>query len=391
MKTLIQNVRIIDGSVKPGSLLLENDKIVDILPVQTELAVDTVIHGNELYAAPGLIELHSHGSGGHDYMDGTQAAYHGAAEMQLIHGVTTLLPTTVAASKEEYLRTLDAFRLAKDARKNRQCLYGMHFEGPFFPTQRAGGMDLRYISAPAPALYEELIAYAPGCIARWTAAPELPGIDRFGDYLVQHGILPSIGHTDATIRDIAAAKPHGFRHVTHLYSDMSTVTRESGFRILGTLESAYAMDDLWVELIADGCHLPPDLFRMIYKLIGPERLQLCSDSIRPAGTDETENVIVGSLESGVRGIIEDGVAKFPDRSAFYGSIALGNDLIRTAVEKVGIPLPEAIRMMTENPAKILNLHHKKGFLRPGYDADIILFDGHIDIHRVLYAGKTVVE
>ena len=267
----------------------------------------------------------------------------------------------------------------------------MHFEGPFFPVQRAGGMDLRYISDPDPDLYEALAGYAPGAIARWTAAPELSGIDRFGDFCLAHSILPSMGHTDATIREVRFAKEHGFRHITHLYSDMSTITRESGFRILGVLECAYAMDDLWVELISDGCHLPPDLFSMIYKLIGPERLQLCSDSIRPAGTDETENVIVGSLESGVRGIIEDGVAKFPDRSAFYGSIALGNDLVRVAVKKVGIPLADAIRMMTENPAKILGIEDRKGHVRRGYDADLILFDENIDIRRVLYAGRTVIE
>lgn len=390
MRTLLKNVRIVEGSVRAGSLLLEDGKIRGVLPVQTELEADAVIDGKGRFVSPGLIELHSHGSGGHDYMDGTQAAYHGAAEMQLQHGVTTLLPTTVAASKGEYLRTLDAFRTAKAARSDRQCLYGMHFEGPFFPEQRAGGMDLRYISPPDPSLYEELTEYAPGCIARWTAAPELPGIERFGDFCQKAGILPSMGHTDATIREVRKAKAHGFRHITHLYSDMSTITREKGFRILGVLECAYAMDDLWVEVITDGCHLPPDLFRMIYKLIGPERLQLCSDSIRPAGTNETENVIVGSLESGVHGIIEDGVAKFPDRSAFYGSIALGNDLIRVAVQKVGIPLPEAIRMMTENPAKILGIDHQKGHIREGFDADLMLFDENIDVCSVFYAGKEVI-
>ena len=391
MSTLIKNVRIVEGSIAEGSLLLSDGKIRAILPARTELAADTVIDGNGLYAAAGLIELHSHGSGGHDYMDGTQVAYHGAADMQLKHGVTTLLPTTVAASYEEYLRTLDAFRTAKEARKEKQNLLGMHFEGPFFPVQRAGGMDLRYIQPPDPALYEALVEYAEGGIARWTAAPELDGIDRFGRYCKAHGILPSIGHTDATIRNVRAAKENGFCHITHLYSDMSTITRESGFRILGVLECAYAMDDLWVEIIADGCHLPPDLFRMVYQLIGPERLQLCSDSIRPAGTNETENVIVGSLESGVRGIIEDGVAKFPDRSAFYGSIALGIDLIRVAVQKVGIPLPQAIRMMTENPAKIIGIDACKGHLKEGYDADVILFDDALELKRVLYKGRTVID
>ena len=388
-RTLLQHVRIVDGSVRPGNLLLENGKILAVLPERCEVAADTVMDCGGLYASAGLIEMHTHGAGGHDFMDGTQEAYNGACDAHLRRGVTTILPTTVAASREEYHRTLDAFRTAKAARSDRQCLLGMHFEGPYFPVQRAGGMDLRYISEPIRETYMDLIEYADGSIARWTAAPELPGADQFAEECVKNGILPSIGHTDATIRDVRRAIEHGFCHVTHLYSDMSTITRESGFRVLGVLESAYTLKELWVEVIADGCHLPPDLMKMIYSFIGPERLQLCSDSIRPAGTDAKE-VIVGSLENGIRGIIEDGVAKFLDRTAFLGSIQLGMDLVRTMYQKVGAALPDAIRMMTENPAKILHIDDHKGRLLPGYDADVALFDETLAVRHVFYGGIKVV-
>lgn len=181
-----------------------------------------------------------------------------------------------------------------------------------------------------------------------------------------------------------------YTHITHLYSCTSTITRRGGFRILGVTESAYALDGLTVEVIADGCHLPPDLMQMIYRLIGPERLQLCSDSIRPAGTGEAGEVIVGSLENGVRGVIEDGVAKFLDRSAFLGSIQLGTDLVRTMYRRAGVPLPQAVRMMTENPARILRIDDRKGRLLPGYDADIILFDEDVRVRRVFYRGNPVI-
>lgn len=389
-RTLIRDIRIVDGSVRPGSLLLEDGRILAELPPQAEAPADAaVFDGEGLYACAGLIEMHTHGAGGYDFMDGTQEAYSGACEMHLRHGVTTILPTTVAACHEEYHRTLDAFRAARDARADRQCLLGMHFEGPYFPEQRAGGMDLRYITPPVRGVYMELIEYADGSIARWTAAPELPGAERFADDCVKHGILPSIGHTDATIRDVRRAMEHGFCHVTHLYSDMSTITRESGFRVPGVLECAYMFGGLWVEIIADGCHLPPDLLRMICSLIGPDRLQLCSDSIRPAGTDEKE-VIVGSLENGVRGIIEDGVAKFLDRSAFLGSIQIGMDLVRTVYRESGVSLPDAVRMMTENPAKILHIDDRKGRLLPGLDADITLFDEEIRTRCVFYRGRQVI-
>lgn len=390
-RTLIRNVMIVDGTVRAGNLLLEGGKILSVLPPCFEPPATTVIDGEGLYASAGLIELHAHGAGGHDFMDGTQEAYDGACETHLRHGVTTILPTTVAASDREYRRTIDSFREARRSRADRQCLLGMHFEGPYFPPQRAGGMDLRYIMPPQRQAYLELMAYADGCIARWSAAPELSGAEQFAADCLANGILPSIGHTDATIRDVRRAIKAGFRHITHLYSDMSTVTRESGFRVPGVLECAYLFDELWVEVIADGCHLPPDLMRMIYRLIGPERLQLCSDSIRPAGTDEVGEVIVGSLESGVRGIIEDGVAKFLDRSAFLGSVQVGVDLVRTMYQKVGVSLAESVRMMTENPAKILRIDDRKGRLLPGYDADILLFDGDVRVRRVFYQGNPVVS
>ena len=389
-RTLIRNVMLVDGDVRAGNLLLEEGKILAVLPAGFAPPAPVVVDGEGLYASAGLIELHTHGAGGHDFMDGTPEAYEGACEMHLKHGVTTILPTTVASSDAEYRRTIDSFRQAQRDRSQRQCLLGMHFEGPYFPPQRAGGMDPDYIMPPRRQAYLELMDYGSGCIARWTAAPELPGAERFAADCLANGILPSIGHTDATIRDVRRAMEAGFRHVTHLYSDMSTVTRESGFRVPGVLECAFLFDELWVEVIADGCHLPPDLMQMIYRLIGPERIQLCSDSIRPAGTGEAGEVIVGSLENGVRGVIEDGVAKFLDRSAFLGSIQLGTDLVRTMYRRAGVPLPQAVRMMTENPARILRIDDRKGRLLPGYDADIILFDEDVRVRRVFYRGNPVI-
>ena len=389
-RTLIRNVMLVDGDVHAGNLLFEEGKILAVLPAGFAPPAPVVVDGEGLYASAGLIELHTHGAGGHDFMDGTPEAYEGACEMHLKHGVTTILPTTVASSDAEYRRTIDSFRQAQRDRSQRQCLLGMHFEGPYFPPQRAGGMDPDYIMPPRRQAYLELMDYGSGCIARWTAAPELPGAEQFAADCLANGILPSIGHTDATIRDVRRAMEAGFRHVTHLYSDMSTVTRESGFRVPGVLECAFLFDELWVEVIADGCHLPPDLMQMIYRLIGPERLQLCSDSIRPAGTGEAGEVIVGSLENGVRGVIEDGVAKFLDRSAFLGSIQLGTDLVRTMYRRAGVPLPQAVRMMTENPARILRIDDRKGRLLPGYDADIILFDEDVRVRRVFYRGNPVI-
>lgn len=387
-RRIIRDAKVVTDKVTRASIMIEDSIITGIEEGNFQPRDDDqVIEANGLYAAPGFIELHSHGAGGADFMDGTIEAYDTACDMHLKHGVTTILPTTVAASVDEYLATIEAIKKAKGLRASKQNLQGLHFEGPFFPMQRAGGMDERYICDPSPELYERLIDAADGVIARWTAAPELKGAEQFGDYCTKHGILVSIGHTNATIRDVRRAKEHGFRHVTHMYSDMSTITRESGFRVLGVLECCYTMKDLWIEVISDGCHLPPDLFRMIFDLIGPERLQLCSDSIRPAGTDAKE-VIVGSLGNGIKGIVEDGVAKMLDRTAFLGSIALGNELVKRTMNGAGIQITDAIRMMSTNPARILGLENK-GEIKVGKDADIVLLDESIDVAKVLYRGSVV--
>lgn len=389
MKKLIRNVRIIDGGeIAPGSLLIENGKIAGVLPAD---AIPTNIEteeGNGLYACAGFIDTHTHGAGGADFMDGTPEAYQTACRMHLIHGTTTIIPTTLAASNEEIIRSIQAFRSVKAKLNENQFVPGLHLEGPYFAMAQKGGQDPRYIRNPDPDEYRAFVELADGAILRWSIAPELPGAMEMGDYLCGFGILPSIGHTDATYDVVKEAIRHGYTHVTHLYSCTSSIIRKGGFRILGVTESAYCFDSLTVELIADGCHLPPELLRMIIKCKGVDRIALITDSLRPAGLNVTETKI-GSDEDGRYCIIEDGVAKLPDRSAFAGSIATADRLVRTVWKKAGIPLADTIRMMSENPAKIMRINDRKGRLLPGMDADIVLFDEEVCVRDVFYMGKRI--
>ena len=196
-------------------------------------------------------------------MDGTVEAFLGACRMHLSHGTTTILPTTLSASTGELVRSIAAFKEARALMAQEQCQPGMHLEGPYFAMNQKGGQDPRYIRDPDPAEYRRIVELADGAIVRWSIAPERHGAMEMGDYLTAHGIWPTIGHTDATYDDCVEALRHGYTHITHLYSCTSTITRRGGFRILGVTESAYALDGLTVEVIADGCHLPPELLRMI--------------------------------------------------------------------------------------------------------------------------------
>lgn len=387
-RTWIDHIRIVDGgAVTPGALLLEDGRIRAVLG-QGEAPSDAArIEGNGMYASAGFIDLHVHGAMDHDFMDGSLEAYRACCDLHLCHGVTTMLPTASTGPLELFRRVIDNLRLAREERRDIQCLPGIHIEGRYIAPARHGGMDRRNIVPPDPAEYIPLIEYAAGDIARWSVAPELPGSFAFGDYCAERGILLSAAHTDATYREIREAMAHGFRHLTHFYSDMNTVTRQSGFRVMGAVEAGYDLPELWIEVIADGCHIPPELLGYIYRHIGPERMHLVSDCIRPAGL-AGPIVDVGEDGRALKGIIEDGVVKFLDRSAFHGSIAQGDMLVRMAHERCGVPLPDCVRMMAENPARIMGLT-QKGRLLPGYDADIVLFDERIHIQSVYYRGRQV--
>lgn len=338
------------------------------------------------YLSPGFVELHSHGAGGSDFMDGTPEAFATACRTHLLHGTTTLLPTTLAATREEILRSIDSFRAAREALAGKSLhLHGLHMEGPYLSKAQCGAIDPAYIRPPQPEEYEYFLSYGRGAIARWTLAVELDGAARFAERLLEEGILPSVGHSNATYAQVLDAFRHGVTHTTHLYSAMSTIVRRGGFRFSGVLESAFCIPEMPVEIIADGCHLPAELLEMVYRVKGADRVALTCDSMRCAGQDVQESVL-GSLENGQRVIIEDDVAKLPDRSAFAGSIATDDRLIRVMYRSAGVPLYDAVRMMTETPASIIGIAGSKGSLAAGKDADLVCFDENIDISGVMVGG-----
>ena len=385
---------VLPDRAAPGCLRVENGAVTHVLdrPWPGENAAGTDLGGQ--YLAPGFVEIHAHGAGGADFMDGTLEAFLTAAETHLRHGVTTLFPTSVAAGPDSVMRFLRAFQKVKSSlmlagdMSAGHIMPGVHLEGPYLSMEMRGAIDPRYIKPPDPAEYEALLEFARGGIRRWTAAPELPGTLAFGDALAKRGILPSIGHTCANYAEIKEAFRHGFTHFTHLYSAMSTITRRSGFRITGAIESAYILEDATAEVIADGCHLPLELLHYAYRAKGADRVCLTTDSMRCAGTRAARSVI-GSLEDGLPVVIEDGVAKLPDRSAFAGSVATADRLLRTALE-AGIPLHDAVRMMSLTPARVMGLDSELGSIAAGKQADLVVFDDAIEIQNVMKRGTWII-
>ena len=348
-----------------------------------------LIDASGKYVSPGFIDLHTHGGGGHDFMDATEEAFIGAAQAHAKHGTTALMPTSQAASDEEMDALFTCYENVRNNGTGGAQLLGLHLEGPYFAFNQKGAQDPRYLQNPSQEHYGPILKRGEGLIARWSAAAELPGALEFGRTLREKGILPSIGHSDATDEEVLAAMENGFTHITHLYSTMSTIVRKGGYRYPGLLESAYLFPGLTAEVIADGCHIPPRLLRQAYLSLGPERLCLVTDSMRAAGQGDGPSIL-GSLKNGQDCIVEDGVAKLPDRSAFAGSVATADRLVRTMVYKAGTTLCDAVRMMTLTPARIGRISHK-GLISVGYDADIVIFDENIQIEKTIVGGETVCE
>lgn len=348
---------------------------------------DEIINAGGLYVSPGFIDMHTHGAGGYDFMDGTVEAYLGAAKMHAKHGTTSLLPTTLTSTNEELLKTFSIYKEAKAKNTEGASFLGLHLEGPYFAYGQKGAQDPKYLRNPEPEEYNAILE-ASDDIMRWSLAPELKGAIEFGKVLRSKNILPSIAHTDAICEEVEEAFDAGFTHVTHLYSCMSTITRRNAYRYAGALEATYLIDEMTVEIIADGVHLPKSLLRYVYKFKGPDKIALCTDSMRGAGMPDGESIL-GSLQGGQKVIIEDGVAKLPDRTAFAGSVATADRLIRTMIGLADVPLEEAIRMITLTPARILKIDKTKGSIEIGKEADLVLFDKDININTTIINGKVV--
>jgi N-acetylglucosamine-6-phosphate deacetylase len=168
------------------------------------------------------------------------------------------------------------------------------------------------------------------------------------------------------------------------------VTRRNAFRFAGVIESAYLLDDMDVEIIADGVHLPAPLLKLIYKIKGSDRIALITDAMRAADMPEGESVL-GSFKNGLKVIIEDGVAKLPDRTSFAGSVATADRLVRTMLKMAEVPLVETIQMITETPARIMGVSDRKGSLAKGKDADVVIFNDQIEVQKTFVKGRLVYQ
>lgn len=370
-----------------GTVIVEGGRIKEVAEGDIDVPEALVIDAKGQYIAPGFIDIHVHGGGGHDFMDGTENAFLKVAETHAKYGTTGLMPTTLTSELDELYNTLELYKQAdRNNTKGAQFL-GMHLEGPYFSLKQRGAQDPRYIRNPDPKEYMDILSRSSD-IKRWSAAPELDGAIEFGNHLRSKGILVAMAHTDAIYEEALVAFEAGFTLATHFYSCMSGVSRRDCFRYAGVIETAYLLDEMDVEIIADGVHLPAPLLKLIYKIKGPDRIALITDSMRAAGMPPGDSIL-GSKHNGLKVLVEDGVAKLPDRTSFAGSVATCDRLVRTMINMADVPLLEAVKMASQTPANILGLGSSKGSLISGKDADIVIFDENINVSTTIVQGRVI--
>lgn len=376
-----------DRTIKEGCVIIDEGKIVEVSDKNIDIKDATLVDAKGHYVAPGFIDMHVHGGGGHDFMDNTLEAFLHIARTHAIHGTTTLMPTTLSCEKQDLLSTIDIYEQADKTIHDGARFAGLHIEGPYFAMSQKGAQDPRYIRNPDPEEYKEILARS-ASIKRWSAAPELEGALEFGQYLKDRNIMPAIAHTDAIYEDVVLAYEKGFTHATHFYSCMSGVSRRNAYRYAGVIESAYLIDDMTVEIIADGVHLPAPLLKLICKIKGPSHTALITDAMRAAAMPEGPSRL-GSMKDGLDVIVENGVAKLPDRTAFAGSVATADRLVRNMISLADVTLTDAVRMATSTPASILQIADTKGTIEKGKDADLLIFDNEINIQTTIIDGRIV--
>ena len=380
MLTQIINGKIFtpQGWLDEGSVLMRDNKILEVTNCDLALIGANLIDAKGMYIVPGFVCMHAHGGGGHDFTECTEEAFRTAVKAHQKHGATSIFPTLSSSPFSEIRKAVSICE--KLMKEKDSPVLGLHVEGPYLNPKMAGGQFSGKVKNPDKEEYTSLLDET-NCIKRWDSSPELPGALEFAVYLRSKGIVAAISHTEAEYDGIKAAYEAGYTHAAHFYNAMPGFHKRREYKYEGTVESVYLTDGMTIELIADGIHLPSTILRLAYKLKGVSHTCLVTDALAYAAAEGVEitdpNVI-----------IEDGVCKMADRSSLAGSIATMDVLVRTMV-KAGIPLGDAINMVSETPARIMGVDDRKGTLQKDKDADLLVLDRDLNIRAAWAMGNLI--
>jgi N-acetylglucosamine-6-phosphate deacetylase len=388
--TFLVNVRLAE---RPGSFDLElsEGRIDAIRPAGAPLPAGArKIDGRGLVAAAGFVDLHIHGALGFDFMDASEEAYRKIGEYHAAGGTTAYLPTTATESPDAIFACIDMAARSREQGLGGVEILGVHVEGPYMAPTKHGCHDPGYVRRPS---MEENRGYLDRAriIKRMTLAPEVPGVLDFIRDLSRHGIIPSGGHSEATLDQTAEAIDNGMSMITHLYCAMSTITKKGPFRVPGMLESTLFDERLATELIADLKHVSRELLLLAMKAKAEQSVCFVTDAMRGAGMPDGTYTFGSSR--GTPTVVEHGIARNLENTGFASSTVRMIDLVRNAVDALGMNLPAALRRASLVPATIAGVEERKGSLSVGKDADIVLLETapRLEVRMTLSRGRVVYD
>ncbi len=383
-KLYVTNAKMLrDGKfVENIGMVVEDGKITAFTETAPKDA-ETVDCGGRT-VIPGFVDIHLHGGGGSEFIDGTPEAFEIVARTHCLHGTTSLCPTPASCSIGSLYKLFDVYREARENAKYCDFL-GIHLEGPFLSLENKGAQNANYIISPTPELFDELLERGRGVISRISFAPENEGMRASIEKARDAGIVLAIAHSNVQYEETEEVYNRGVRLITHLFNATTSIRKVNQIVRAGQVEAFYTLPELRAEIIGDGCHVPKQVIAMARRFKGTDNICLITDAMRAAGTDVTESYL-GEVLPENRVIIEAGVAKLPDRSFYAGSIATMDRVFRNAVENVGLSIEDTSAMMSKTPARLMGAGDRKGILEVGYDADFLVIGNDLGVDSVFVRG-----
>jgi N-acetylglucosamine-6-phosphate deacetylase len=379
-RLLINNCRLFNApdDKQTTSILVEDGVISHIGQIDSGADREETLDAEGRTAAPGFIDIHIQGAGGADILDGTPEALRTISRTCARFGTTGFLATTVFRPRGENEHVaVTAEHVGRSL--GGASLLGIHLEGPFISTEKKGMIQPSCICPPSVDVLDEILAMTGSNLRIMTIAPEpaqsLPIISR----LVDAGVVASLGHTNATYEQTIEGFSAGISHVTHLFNAMPTLHHRSPGPLAAILES----EQITAQLISDGVHIHPAVVKLAFDALGADRTIPITDGMQALGLPDGRYVY-----NGIEYQSKEGTARYKDGTLIGTALGL-NQLLGRLMAFTGCPLEVAIRMVTENPARLLGIQDRKGDIRPGLDADLILLEVDLSVHTTIVGGEIV--
>lgn len=374
---IITNCNIIYlDKIEKGSILIEDGKIKQINPTNTYNT--EIIDAKGLYLSPGFIDVHIHGAGGCDVMDGTIDSINHIAQTIVKHGTTSFVPTTMTQSTDLIKKAIYVIKSAKTNGTYGANVLGAHLEGPFINPNAIGAQNPNYVLSPSIKAYKDMVGECEDAIVSITLAPEVEGAKELIKYLSDKGIVCSIGHTKATYTEVIDSIKLGLTHSTHLFNAMTPLSHRAPGVVGAIFDS-----NLTTETISDGIHISYPALRISYKQKGTDNVLLVSDAMEACGMPN------GIYSLGGQDVVVQGGAARLKTGSLAGSVLTLDKAVCNVYKNTNYPLYEVVKMASYNGAKHCKIQNTKGQIKEGYDADLLLFDDNIHVQKVFVGGNLV--